>query len=162
MADYDSQSLTANVISSDRIELNLEQVNVNPGLSDFYGYRVSYGSKSLEVGHQENRSHISIKLTDLSHNSEYTVEIQPYRVMSGQRGFGNKFPKRTFRTKCIGRRYLFWRDDNGVAPFTDHTSHTHAHPPPHKHTQRCTHTHRERERERERETERQRQRDRDN
>ncbi|KAK2140769.1 hypothetical protein LSH36_1254g00001 [Paralvinella palmiformis] len=101
MADYDSQSLTANVISSDRIELNLEQVNVNPGLSDFYGYRVSYGSKSLEVGHQENRSHISIKLTDLSHNSEYTVEIQPYRVMSGQRGFGNKFPKRTFRTKCI-------------------------------------------------------------
>jgi hypothetical protein len=99
------QQISLKASSSDRIQLFLEQVDVPSGVSEYYGYKITYGNddKNQYINHDDKKTTITVTLTGLNYNTEYQLKVEPYRIMKGVYDNGDGYPMKTFKTKCAGK-----------------------------------------------------------
>ncbi|KAK2145580.1 hypothetical protein LSH36_671g01001, partial [Paralvinella palmiformis] len=79
------QQISLKTSSSDTIQLFLEQVDVPSGVSEYYGYKITYcnDDKNQYVNHDDKNTTITVTLTGLNYNTEYQLKVEPYRIMKG-------------------------------------------------------------------------------
>ena len=84
---------------SNELEIRLEQIEITAGTSEYYGYKVSYGTESRNIAHNTTSQYIMYTLTGLTYDTEYIIRIEPYRVMGTQYEYGTSYPIQTVKTQ---------------------------------------------------------------
>ena len=61
--------------------------------------RWSYGTESRNIAHNTTSQYITFTLTGLTYDTEYSITIEPYRVVGTLYEYGISYPIQTVRTQ---------------------------------------------------------------
>ena len=81
---------------------------ISSNIRSFYGYEIKYKIEGhvnygdwQSVSHTGDDSRLSSKITQLEYNSDYEIQIIPFRHMDDVRDHGKAYPRILQKTDCI-------------------------------------------------------------
>ena len=82
---------------------------INKTLKEYYGYLIQHkndttdGSyiEDVRVNYTSSSSHW--KIENLKYNTNYSIEIKPFRMFDNNKDYGSPYPVLHVKTKCDGK-----------------------------------------------------------